>query len=499
MSDFFKAINFLGHNCFSIETNESLLIIDPWFSRSGAFFGSWFQYPTNHHLLEGLFAKSLNKKLYIYITHEHQDHFDAETLGKFKKSSIFIIPKFDDDYLKNKIMDMGFSCIEISDCEEYALEMQFKIKVFISDVGINHDSAVLVSIDDITFFNQNDCKIFDRLNEVGRVNIYSVQFSGATWHPHCYENYSANKKMEIGKQKINAKLSNVLRGVQELKPDLFVPAAGPAIFPFLMPELSTGDGGNIFIHQDTLHEFLVSNGINSVIYPRPGDSVDWNSSRIPIGPPTSTIIGQYIKDIHNEWDHIKTKFEKNKLIKAVENRIDEIWDLEFPKIPIIIFRWGDGDEEGISIDLNKKNVSPVIEPLLEDFYEIAACEKYFSLMSMDEYRWQDIYLTMRAKVFRRPDVFNTIVNIFIFSDATNIRSSILRTKSISDEKCIIEDSFGNKYLINRYCPHQGADLSSAIVDSDSYLVCPRHSWKFNLKNSGKCIQADCSINAENIK
>ena len=45
-----KNIYYWGHNCFSITQKDSILLINPWFSDSGAFFGSWYQYPKNHHL-----------------------------------------------------------------------------------------------------------------------------------------------------------------------------------------------------------------------------------------------------------------------------------------------------------------------------------------------------------------------------------------------------------------------------------------------------------------
>ena len=70
-----KNLKFWGHNCFSVTSDKVLLIIDPWFSKSGAFFGSWFQYPKNHHLKEEILKMiDLSEDAYIFITHEHQDH-----------------------------------------------------------------------------------------------------------------------------------------------------------------------------------------------------------------------------------------------------------------------------------------------------------------------------------------------------------------------------------------------------------------------------------------
>jgi len=37
-------INFLGHSGFLLESNHSIIIMDPWLSKDGAYDGGWFQY-----------------------------------------------------------------------------------------------------------------------------------------------------------------------------------------------------------------------------------------------------------------------------------------------------------------------------------------------------------------------------------------------------------------------------------------------------------------------
>jgi UDP-MurNAc hydroxylase len=81
-----NTFRFLGHNCFLFQSQQSILVTDPWFSDKGAFFGSWYQYPKNHHLVnEFIQLTNGNKKVFIYLSHEHQDHFDLETLNKLNK------------------------------------------------------------------------------------------------------------------------------------------------------------------------------------------------------------------------------------------------------------------------------------------------------------------------------------------------------------------------------------------------------------------------------
>ena len=41
-------LRFLGHAGFLYETQNELLLMDPWMSREGAFDNSWYQFPPNH-------------------------------------------------------------------------------------------------------------------------------------------------------------------------------------------------------------------------------------------------------------------------------------------------------------------------------------------------------------------------------------------------------------------------------------------------------------------
>ena len=100
----------------------------------------------------------------------------------------------------------------------------------IVDTGVNHDSSAIINIDSKIFVNQNDCKIFDRLSylENIKVDYYAVQFSGATWHPACYE----IDEVEKISKKVLSKLVGGKKCDQKIKPKYYIPSAGPAVFPF---------------------------------------------------------------------------------------------------------------------------------------------------------------------------------------------------------------------------------------------------------------------------
>ena len=472
---------FYGHNCFEFIVEDSILITDPWFSKEGAFFGSWYQYPKNQHLAsECINSLKEYKNKFIYISHEHKDHFDIDFLKKVPKDTKIIIPLFKDKFFLNCIDDINLKVEELDDSKKTKLSKNLHVTFYMSDVGFNHDSSVLIETDSFTFLNQNDNKIFDRLNEINiNIDFYSVQFSGANWHPECFA-YSDRRKALISGEKVLSKLNNVLSGIEKLKPKYFIPAAGPPVFPFLDERLSYGKD-NIFIHQDKLDAFLKENDIYIGRYLNPGQHFD-DALTKPISAPNSKYLKDYKDSLNDVWKKIAYLFDKQELINVINFRLYEIRDLKISNTPMIIFNIQDDKKnEKIFIDLNLKKI---VNNFNYDspYEELIADKKYFYLMHSGE-RWQDIYLSMQAKVVRRPDIYNNFATIFLFSDVENIRDSFKDTMNIPNERIIITSDKGEEYEINRFCPHQGADLCGSAI-KDNILICPRHGWEFDLKDGG---------------
>ena len=87
------------------------------------------------------------------------------------------------------------------------------------------------------------------------------------------------------------------------------------------------------------------------------------------------------------------------------------------------------------------------------------------------------------------------LNIFIYSDSGNIEENYLLTRNISKERMDIKKENGEIFEIDRFCPHQGADLCNAKITPDNMLICPRHGWKFDLNKDGENISSGESIHA----
>ena len=494
-------ITFFGHNCYVLQGDNVVVLTDPWLTKNGAFFGSWFQWPINHDCKDNLKAMLNTKRNKIlYISHEHQDHFDKEILAEIQPLiDLCIIPDYEDKFLHTELLTMGYKVHELRDQTKYSLNQTDYIELMIVDTGVNHDSAAIFKIDEETFLNQNDCKIFDRLNYLKdeSIDYYAVQFSGATWHPVCYE-LNEDEERKISKKKVLSKLVAVRNAINLIKPKFYLPSAGPAIFPFLDKTLSLGID-NIFVHQPDLDNFL-KNTNTKLSYLRPGDTLNPLSTSQPIQPPTEHELLTLKKKLACNFEDLSDEnFEIDQLITQIKNRIEQIKDINFSQCPKLLFDW---KEQGLEIDLNHGIVKLINWNDYEfpvSYMKVTGSMVYFHLMSDPSYRWQDIYLSLRASVQRVPDVFNTFVNIFLFSDASNIRSAFVSTLDIKDDRILIVNPLdGKNYEINRYCPHNGADLKDARIDKDGNLVCPRHSWLFNLNNNGICEKADVSIDAREV-
>ena len=83
-------IKFLGHAGFMYESKNEMILMDPWMSKEGAFDSSWYQFPSNHKLGDEIreTISKTEKDVYIYISHEHKDHFDVPFLKTLELSKI---------------------------------------------------------------------------------------------------------------------------------------------------------------------------------------------------------------------------------------------------------------------------------------------------------------------------------------------------------------------------------------------------------------------------
>src|SRR6266496_3417769 len=215
----------LGHASVLIETAHGSVLTDPWLNP--AYFGSWFPFPDNSELD----WDALGRADYLFVSQS----LTAPTDGPI-----------DDSWL-----------------------------------WLNDGTSTLL--------NQNDARPSElsRFRELGPVDAYLIQFSGAIWFPMVYE-LPKRAKQALGQTKRERQFDRTLRYIEELGARYVFPTAGPPCF--LDEELwgfndIFGDESNIFPDQTVYLDWLAKNGHDEGRLLLPGSVASVSESGCPVAHP----------------------------------------------------------------------------------------------------------------------------------------------------------------------------------------------------------------------
>ncbi|MBI5030572.1 MAG: MBL fold metallo-hydrolase [Chloroflexi bacterium] len=511
-------ITFLGHAGFCVETSRSLIIMDPWLSPLGAFDSAWFQFPSNHHLAALVQEKLQDptRRKYIYISHEHKDHFDPPFLNSLvSRDFTFILPHFRRSALRDLLAD--YKCEGMITCRDgqvVDLEDGYA-QLFLDDSELDRDSTVLVHADGMTFLNMNDCKLHDQLpkikSEHGKIDVLAAQFSGATWHPTCYE-YSPEVYQTISKKKMISKFEATAKAIEVVKPKMYLPSAGPCCF--LDPILAhlNYEPINIFPRTYKVLDYLEKRLKRShpVYAPElmPGDVIDVDCAEMAYTVPnrvTEANVQQYLSAYraryeglfnahHNParnghdgiFSRLKGELESKLSSFTLSERVDRN----------LYFHFREPYDTMLRVDFRRRQVDAVSEISDSNYYSIAAPSWEIERVLNRRLTWEDFSLTFRMRLSRAPDVYQTLIQGFLLMEPEDLNHFCARLLSLESQKeRIIVEAGGSRYSCNRICPHQGGDLSEGWIEEDRYLVCARHRWRYDLQSGGKSDASEDSIDA----
>lgn len=182
MSNFIKFIN---HASVVISNNNKSILTDPWYQGS-AFDDGWSLLYEN----EDRDIRSVLENIdYIWISHEHPDHFSVTFFKNYeeiiKRRNIKIIfQKTRDGRVISYLKFKKFIYIELDDNQNFKIDNNFDIKIQKSDF---YDSALIIKIGDKKIFNLNDCPL-NNLEDIklfkkcyGTCDFLLTQFSYAAW------------------------------------------------------------------------------------------------------------------------------------------------------------------------------------------------------------------------------------------------------------------------------------------------------------------------------
>jgi UDP-MurNAc hydroxylase len=497
----------LGHASALIETAGGTILTDPWVNP--AYFGSWFPFPDNSQLD----WDAIGQADYLFVSHLHHDHFDPENLRKhISKKTTVLLPDFPTSELEDALREIGFTSFVTP--ESGAVTQLDGLEIMIQSLtsptdGPIGDSSLWVRDATATVLNQNDARPSELslFRELGPVDAYLIQFSGAIWFPMVYE-LPKRAKQALGLTKRERQFDRTLRYIEELEARFVFPTAGPPCF--LDDELwgfndIYGDESNIFPDQKVYLDWLVSKGHDEGRLLLPGTLADLGRADCPVVHPMP----------EDEVERIFTRKEEY-LRELQARRMPEVnaakstW--AHPEIDVLgeIQRWftpllqesthlADGIGGGVRftaedaergdvdfvIDFVAREVRPYVDEKVR--YRFRTRRAYLEQLVFEhEIDWvNSLFLSCRFSA-QRIGPYNEFVYVFFKCLSEERLQYAEGWFAEQNEAEAAETITLDGWDVQRRCPHLKADLSRfAEVDGD-VLTCQMHGWKWRLTD-GKCL------------
>ncbi|MFJ6379456.1 Rieske 2Fe-2S domain-containing protein [Kitasatospora sp. NPDC092039] len=509
-------ITSVGHAGLLVETSAGRILCDPWFNP--AFFASWFPFPDN----EAMDTAQLHTAEYLYVSHLHHDHFDAEWLRtRMSKDTVVLLPDFPVRDLRTSLEDLGFRhFVQTRDLEPTPLDggVRVMVNALTSPTdGPIGDSAILVDDNGTRILNQNDARPVDepRIRSFGPLAGHFLQYSGAIWYPMVYD-FPARMKQTVGRRKRRNGMARALNYVEQYGAEHVFPFAGPPCFLdeelFHLNDLD-GDDANIFPDQWVFLDFLREHGVANAHLFLPGTVTE-------LGPDRGFRLEQVdertvarIRDDRTGYlrDYQARRAERIRAEKAgwPTGRTDLLTSLQEWVEPLL--RYADHTCEGVNgrvlvevVDGADAAGAPGAdtEQILFDFLDRRVarwageeCRYRFELPRPLVERlvaercpdWaNELFLSCRFRAARKGP-FNEFVTTFFASLSTERMSYVegyYAELSQTEERARAGD-----YVVQRLCPHLKADLVRFGSHRDGVLTCRLHDWEFDLA-TGRCLTSD---------
>ncbi len=172
-------IEFISHAGFIVEAASKKIFIDPWI-KSKTFNDGWA-------LLAGNIDVNYSEIDYIFVTHEHPDHFNFPTLKSIpeedRKRIKILYQKHASLRLKEAFEKLGFA--HVIELPIYQWTKIDGIDLYCGSAG-SMDSFLAVKADGQTILNLNDCVFSEKQykyisRQIGKVDFLFTQFSFANW------------------------------------------------------------------------------------------------------------------------------------------------------------------------------------------------------------------------------------------------------------------------------------------------------------------------------
>ncbi len=496
-----------GHAGLRIDTGAGSILCDPWVNP--AYFASWFPFPDNSQLD----WEHLGQTDYLYVSHLHRDHFDADHLRRYvSKRATVLLPAYPTSELEDELRELGFTSFRPTVSGE-VLELDGGLKIMIQALtsptdGPIGDSSLWVEHDGVRLLNQNDARPTDLalFADLGPVHAHLLQFSGAIWYPMVYELPDAAKRA-FGKQKRERQFDRTWRYIDDLKASWVFPIAGPPCF--LDEELwhlndLDGDDGNIFPDQSVFLAEYAKIGRDNAVVLLPGSVATVGEETCAVTHPVADV-GAFFAA---KREHLTGYAQRQRPVIAAARAswhhpaIDVLAGMKRRIVPLldesIYLAAGvggpvrfdlvgqDGESiESIVVDFPGKQVRRYAgEKVRYRFRTERVLVEH--LLHLDEVDWvNSLFLSCRFSAARIGQ-YNEFVYAF-FKCLSEERLQYAEGWYDEHQRSTdAEDITLDGWVLQRRCPHLKADLTRFGVIEGGTLTCLLHGWKFDLA-SGRCL------------
>lgn len=302
-------VQLVGHATILLndKKNGFNFICDPWLEGEYVNNCTVWQFPPREFGLE-----EIGKLKYIYISHDHEDHCNAETLKKIDKNTpIFILKFIENRNLIRRLKEMRFENItEIEGWKKHQIDNDTNITIFPSDLGYV-DSSALIEYKNFVVYHGNDNVLFPatvkKISKLkNKIDIAFMPYAGFSGFPSSYE-FDEELKKKLAEKKKNERLDSFYKCIEALNPDKVVPAAGDLVI--------VGEDkaeANYFDRASPTEAInkAPENLKNKIIDMKPGDIF-------------SKTKGMIKYDSKNKWDYTTESQKKFYSLPKVKNEIDK--------------------------------------------------------------------------------------------------------------------------------------------------------------------------------
>jgi UDP-MurNAc hydroxylase len=491
----------VGHAGLFIETRAGSVLCDPWVNP--AFFGSWFPFPDN----SDLDWAALGCADYLYVSHLHRDHFDAELLRHHvRKDTTVLLADFPTDELERELAALGFRNFLRTESgvptERDGLRIMITSLTGPSDGPIG-DSALSLDDGRTVLLNQNDAHPLDieALREFGDVHAYFTQFSGAIWWPMVYELPEAAKR-EFARRKRTGQSDRTLRYIDAVGAAHVFPTAGPPCFldEDLFALNGHGvDGESIFTDQaqflDELRAALPAVSAHLLL---PGSVAEFDGPHCAL---THRHTDEQIRHIFQEKTSYLRELQARKQPELDRERasrapvpadllaqLKDWWEPLLKRADNICTGVGgpvrlDVGDRPIVVDFATREVRNYAGESCR--YRLSTTADLIATnLARREVDWSNsLFLSLRFRA-SRVGQYNEYVYIF-FKCLSPERIDYVENwyDEQNDDGADVEL---DGWRVQRRCPHLRADLTKFGSVTDGVLTCALHGWRFDLP-TGRCL------------